>query len=333
MNRLRFAQIGIGGMGAGHLHALRARDDARLMAVCDSNMDLLMPFTEEQEAIATYTDWREVLKRDDLDAAIVVLPHHLYPEVVNAALERGLHVLKEKPLAMNLADGLSMFDTAERTGRTLMVAAQSKFYPSFSEACEFARSGVLGDLFLARGSIIYRWASAFENRWRWRGIKAQSGGVAVIDSGWHLLDLMHWYLGPPVRVFCSLGSRQAIPEGQYDVDERAVLTLDYDTGCVASAVCCYIALPNELKISLHGNTGNLVVDRDTLTTMLGDGTPMHHSLERVDPMAAQLDHFIACVKEGDPPLSSVQEAIHVQRMIEAAYRSAGTHQPVELAEL
>ena len=331
MERLNFAQIGIGGMGAAHLRALRAREDVRLVAVCDNNVELLVPFTEEDEAIATYTDWRELLDRRDLDAAIVVLPHHLYPEVVNTALERGMHVLKEKPLAKDLSDARAMRYAADGAGRTLMVAAQSKFTQSFVEGHSIARSGVLGEFFLARGTIIYRWRSALEDQWSWRGVRAQSGGVAVVDSGWHVLDLINWYLGPPSRVHCSLGASQAVPDSDYDVDERAVLTLDWDSGCVASVVCCYIALPAERKLSLHGTVGSLVVDQDELLTIIGDATPVHHSPAMTDPMAAQLDHFIGSIRDGSEPVSSVREALDVQRIIEAAYRSAETKEPVDLA--
>ncbi len=334
MQPLRFAQIGIGGMGRSHLQALRARDDVELVAVCDTNVDLLTPFADDPVAIATYRDWRELLARDDLDAAIVVLPHYLYPEVVTACLERGLHVLKEKPFAMNLADAQAMLKAAQTAGKTLMVAAQSKFTPSYIAGHSLVQGGVLGQVFLLRAAIIYRWGGAVTNNWRWRGDHSKSGGVAVVDSGWHILDLVHWYRGLPTSVYCSLGHGRALPDSDYDVDDRAALVLDWEDGCVGSVVCCYIALPAERKLTLHGQVGSLIADPDSLTTIIGDNAPVHHDLP-ADPniMGDQLEHFIASLRAGRQPRSNATEALQVQRIIEAAYRSAESGQPVKLADL
>lgn len=329
MQKLRFAIIGAGGMGAGHVSTVQGHPRGEVAVACDVNQDVLAALAAQ--GVAPTTAWQEALDPDRVDAAIITLPHDQYPEVVNTALARGIHVLKEKPFARDLDDARAMLAAAEKSTATLMVAGQGKYSAGYQHAKAVADSGVLGNVFLARGVITYRWGGATGNNWRWRGIRAQSGGVAVIDSGWHILDLITWFRGVPETVYCSLGQGNAFP-GEYDVDDRAVLTLEYADGGLASVICCFICLPNARQMFLHGTEASLEITAETVRLHRGDQTDsvVTSFAPEGNLLRPQLDHFLDLVDAGGDPAAGAREAYDVQRIIDAAYRSAESRRPEAL---
>ena len=134
---------------------------------CDAEQAVLEPLAAT--GVRTTTAWDRALDPAAVDAAVITLPHHLYPDVVNAALGRGIHVLKEKPFARDLEDARTMLAAAEKSSATLMVAGQGKYSAGYQRAKQIAAGGVLGQVFLARGVITYRWGGAVHDNWRWRG--------------------------------------------------------------------------------------------------------------------------------------------------------------------
>ncbi len=329
-DKLRFIQIGCGGIGGSHLALLREYRGIDVVGVCDTDDVVLQPLRDAR--IPAFTDYRALLDAVRADCAVVSLPHFAYPEVVKLCLERNIHVLKEKPFARTLDDARDMTAAAEATGKILMVCGQAKHYPAFRRAKELLEAEAIGDVLVARGIITYRWGNAIDGTWSWRGEHAKSGGVAVIDSGWHILDLIHWYCGAPSRVSCMLGKGNALP-GDYDVDDRAVLTLEFDNGTVAAVTCCFITQPSNRQVVLHGLEGAIDVTSERLVGTYADGK---QEIEEFDEgshtLEPQLEAFVAAVRSGSMPTSGAAEAYHVQRIIDAAYRSAEEGKAVSLRD-
>ena len=339
MDKIRVAVIGVGGIGGGHLRiAKNCADIMKPVAVCDVNVDIAKRVADEYK-IDAHTDYEELCQRGDIDAVITALPHYLYGEVVSCALESGLHVLKEKPFAKTLTDAKRMLNAATASGKKLMVAGQSKFSAAFIKGKEIVDSKALGDIFLTRGAIIYRWGGAIANAWSWRGKEELSGGVAIIDAGWHILDLIHWYRGKPSAVYASVGTMKGVPNtgsarllpSNYDVDDKAVINLEYPDGGIGSIVSCYITLPGETRATLHGVNGSLDVSGGNVTFIL-NGETQEVSLpeQRFDPMTAQMRHFAEIIQSDIESPSSGQRAYEVMEIVDAAYRSAKSRTRVEI---
>lgn len=331
MDKLRFAVIGAGGMGSGHYRTLLEHPRAEVVVACDVNPAVLEPIAAA--GIRTTEAWDEALDPDEVDAAVITLPHNLYPAAVGMALERGIHVLKEKPFARDLDDARLMVEKARKSQAILMVAGQGKYSPGYQRARQIVDTGVLGNVFLARGVITYRWAGAITNNWRWRGKRQLSGGTAVIDSGWHILDILVWLRGMPETVYCSTGRGNAFP-GDYDVDDRAVLTLEYPDGGIASVITCFICLPNARQVFLHGTEASLEVVDTCVKVHKGNVSDAEIMQFEGDgkPLRPQLDHFFELVERGAAPLEGALEAYDIQRVIDAAYRSAASRQPEALKD-
>ena len=324
MDCVRFGIIGAGGIGGHHLQVIADRHDAEVTLACDVSETVTDRLAGAGHAVTG--DWRQVIASTDVDAVVVALPHHLYPTVVPAALRAGKHVLQEKPFAHSLEGALQTVAAARETGSVLMVCGQTKYQAGFQRAKEIVESGMLGDLFMIRGVITYRWSAAFEDRWGWRGDSRLSGGTAIIDSGWHILDLMNWFAGVPGFVYASTGGGNALP-GAYDVDDRAVLTMDYPCGAVGVATISFICLPSRRKVTIHGTKGSIEIEPTELKLHIGteqDAEIITLKTES-DALRPQMGHFLDLIRSGADPVEGALEALDVQRVIDAAYRSARSH--------
>lgn len=331
--KIRIAAIGVGGIGGSQLRiaANNCADVMEPVAVCDINADIAKRVAEEYQ-VDFHTDYKELCDRGDVDALVTALPHYLYGEVVSYALASGIHVLKEKPFAKTLSDAKQMVEAAEANKKKLMTAGQNKFASAFIKGKEIVDSGSLGDIFLTRGAIIYRWGGAINDAWGWRGKEELSGGVAIIDAGWHILDMIHWYRGMPSAVYASTGMMKGITKSEYDVDDKAVLILEYPDGGVGNIVSCYITLPGEMRATLHGTNGSLDVSGGNLTFIL-NGETQEVSLpeQEFDPMTAQMRHFAEIIlSDTDSPKSGGERAYEVMQIVDAAYRSAKNRETIEI---
>lgn len=322
MGKVRLGVIGAGGIGNTHLKAIeQCTDMAALAAVCDIAAEVRERVAQTW-GVDAYADYHDLLKRDDIEAVIIALPHHLHEKVAVAALQAGKHVLLEKPLARSLEEGERIVVTAKVSGKRLLVGGQSKFLPTFQRAKELIASGVLGDIFLTRGTLIYRWEPALRNQFGWRGFKALSGGVAIIDAGWHLLELLVWLRGMPQSVLAMTGAMKAVPNAEYDVDDKAALLFNYADGGIGTAVISYVTLPSEWRLIFHGTKGVLEVTLERLTFWQGTEVTETFEPEPIDAFSAQLRHFLGVVQDVERPIRTPDDALAVIRLIEAAYLSA-----------
>lgn len=331
--KIRMGFIGVGGIGGSHLRIARTLPDLiEPVAVCDVNSDVVGKIGKEYNLDA-HTDYKELCHRGDIDAVAMALPHYLYGEAVCCALEAGLHVFKEKPFTSSLADADQILTAANKSGKLVVLAGQNKFTPGFIKGKELIDSQLLGGIFLTRGAIIYRWGGAITNNWSWRGKQKLSGGVAVIDAGWHILDMIHWYRGKPSAVYASLGTMKGVPDSDYDVDDKVALVLEYPDGGIASVVSCYITLPAETRLTLHGVNGSLSASGSSIDLIIsGEAQAVALPEQKLDSMTAQMVHFVDTIASGrDSSIAGLQRAYEVMQVVDAAYRSAEAGARVELA--
>ena len=143
---IRIGLIGCGGMGQSHRAAFaKMQGRARFAAAVDLNLSRAQATADLMGCDTVATDYRHIL--DDIDAAILALPHHLHHPVGMDLLRRGKHLLMEKPLANSEAECLDLIQTAERANRTLMVAYCMRFHPIVVEMERLLKARTYGDLF------------------------------------------------------------------------------------------------------------------------------------------------------------------------------------------
>ena len=345
-NTVRVGIIGAGNIAASaHVPGYRAATDVEIAAVCDIVPGKAVTFAAEHGIPKAYESHLEMLEKETLDAVSVCTPNFAHKQTTIDALRAGRHVLCEKPIAMNLAEGEAMAAAAREAGRTLQIGLHWRFTAEAQVLKRYADSGDLGDIYY--GEATY---------WRRRGIpgwgvftrKALQGGGALIDIGVHTLDHTMWLMGSPRPVavsgvtYAAFGKRSDVVSiwapwdpAKFDVDDTAIAMIRFANGASLLLRASWAA--NIEKA--YGETRILGTRGGAHMSPLQIFTEAHGALVNVTPTnlpevkahVEEVKHFVSCVRDGTTCLVDLRQVLDVQAVIDAIYRSAEAGREVVLS--
>src|SRR5689334_18094860 len=224
---IRVGIIGCGQIAQAHLtqYAKMSREDVSVVAVADINEPCARATAEKFSVAQVYTDFRELLKRDDLDAVDVCLHNNLHRPVTELALYGGKHVYCEKPMAGSYADAAAMLATARQTGKKLSVQLVTLFSNETRAAKELIDAGELGELYFARSTGWRRRGRPFVDGYGTPTFvqKRNSAGGALYDMGVYHISQILYLLGNPAPARISGKTYQ-----KTDMDEKRRQVSGYD---------------------------------------------------------------------------------------------------------
>jgi predicted dehydrogenase len=332
MQPIRVAVIGAGHMGERHARIFAGMPDVELVAVCDTREDAARDLAARTAASA-YSDFGELLRRDDLDAVSVCTPDGLHREPSELAMLGGRHVLVEKPIATTLADAGAMVEAAARAGVMLLVGHCLRFDPRYDQARQAVERGELG----AIQTIYTRRANT---------VAAQDrlGGRCSLPLflGVHDYDVMRWLVGSEVERVTAESKWGLLQEQGFPVEDANCALLRFADGVLGIAELSWI-LPRgfpaagDHRLDVVGGAGSLSIA--TLETGLrrADG----QRAIQVDTMAApsvqghpggmfyfELRHFVDCVRGRATPAVTPHDAVMALRIALAVERAATTGMPI-----
>ena len=193
---LKFGMIGVGKICQGcHLPAYDKLDDVKIVAICDINEDRLNEIGKRYPDAKRYTDYREMIENEELDAVDICTPNNIHSEAAVFALDHGLHVMCEKPDAVSVCEAEKMKNAAEKSGKTLMVMRNNRYRPSTKFLKQYIAEGKMGEIYAGRCGWVRR--RGIPGKGGWFTTKALSGGGPLIDLGVHMIDLAIWLMGNP----------------------------------------------------------------------------------------------------------------------------------------
>ncbi len=317
---LRFGIVGTGGMGGVHLREINARQDARVAALCDVSETALertrAALGERAAGVTSFTDLHRMLAEADLDAVVVATPHTQHAGHVTAALERGLHVLVEKPMATTAADARAIIAKAEGAGRVVAIAYQRHGSPTYKRAHEAIASGAIGDIRLVTVLIAQDCLANFLPGRTWRADPALSGGGHFMDTGSHINDMMLWVSGLRPEAVCAQIDRFGTL-----VDVCTALTIRFDNGAVGTFAATALSPEWREEFSFYGTKGVLNIRDGNLRLQIKgqDGVALVGEGDAIRPV----EDFIATVRGQKPaPQAPPLYGLRVAQISEAAYKSA-----------
>ncbi len=256
MEKVRFAVVGAGSMGKQHMKYMKEGNYAELVSVCDVNKVAAGEVATEY-GIKSYTNYEECFDAGDVEAVLITTPHFFHPPIAIAAMERGLHVLCEKPVAVSVSDADRMTEAAEKTGVKYGVMFQRRTTPAMRKAKEIISSGELGEIW--RTAMVetdsFR-TQAYYDAAGWRGTWAGEGGGILMNQGPHPFDVFIWLGGMPTKVF---GRVQTLHH-DIEVEDTASALLTYANGGSGSIAASTWESPGQSIILLVGGNGMLVVE-------------------------------------------------------------------------
>lgn len=258
MGRPRLGFVGVGWIGAMRMESVAASGAAEVVAVCDPSEERLEAARAAHGVVAGFPSYDELLEEAsalDLDGVVIATPNALHAEQTVAALERGLAVFCQKPLALDAAEARAMIDTARRADRLLGVDYSYRYTDGARALKELADSGAFD-----RVTFI---ETVFHNAYgpgkAWCNDPELAGGGALIDLGVHQIDLALWILGGRgVNAVHGSALRRGVPVGRGAIDDFAIAHLELEGGTVVHMAVSWEAHAGRdclIRTTIHGTDG------------------------------------------------------------------------------
>jgi predicted dehydrogenase len=345
-------RVGIAGAGIGlrYARSFQAVDGVEVAALCAATTRTAGPAAEELGIPAVHTDYAEMLDSHELDIAVVATPNDLHHAQTLSALERGLHVVCDKPLALDAGQAREMRDAAVAAGRRQLVPFWLRFVPSVRRARELLAGGTLGEPFFCD----LRWHNlGFGDPFgpmRWQFSRTRAGSGAIANLGPHVVDLVELLAGPLVEV--AAGAALSVRErdgGVPDVEDTVAATGRLANGALVSFLASSVAWTHrtQLQASVHCAGGGLELSLSTrwdgtleerLTLMCrGETSPQPVDLGVADGAKAQdqayvdlVDELVRAIREDRPAVPSFDEGLRAQLVLDALVAAAAERRWVEI---
>ena len=327
--------------GTGYInqfHAQAAQNlGLELAAVINHKTDSMVEFGKRFSISRQYTGVEAMLKDGNINAFIVGTPNYLHFPQTIAALNAGVHVLVEKPMAMNAQEAERMCEAAEKSGALLMVAHCWRFDPDVLWLKE--QSPKLGKIIRTKGYGVHtNWGPS-----GWFAQKEFAGGGAMADMGIHALDTARFLLDDPnpVKVYAKIGTYYK----DLDVDDTGVIIVEWENGAISYFESGWWQPHTdgpEAATQLYGTRGfgqifptrlEIPNGQDRKIDVIDSGLPFPRQKHTPQSLYdSQLKYFVACIRNNEMPNPGGREGLVNMKVVDAAYESARTGRVVEIKQ-
>lgn len=332
---VKVALAGAGYIAEIHAQAIRNHSDADLVAVVEKFPEQAGQFAKKHRINGVFQTVEEMITDGSVDALVIGTPNFLHASQATAALDVGIHVMVEKPMAMNTAEALTMQAAAAKSGAQLMVAHCWRFDEEVLWL--MARTEKLGQIIRTKGIGVHsNWGPT-----GWFTQKRLAGGGALADMGIHAIDTARFLLGDPepISVYAKIGTYYS----DFDVDDTGTILVNWDNG-VNSLIESgwwqpYMDGP-EAATQLYGRRGfgqvfptrmEIPYAVEQKLDVIEGGFPFPRQEHCPQEMYnRQMAHFIESIINNQTPNPGAAEGIANMKIVDAAYESARIGQVVEI---
>jgi predicted dehydrogenase len=337
--------VGCGFQGRLHLECLRHVPDASVVAVCDRDPERLRAAVEDFAVPNGFEDHRTLLEHQPVDLLTICTMPAAHCEITLDGLDAGVAILCEKPMADDLESARTMAAASRRCGRPLSVGYNLRYSTAAQAARRFVQEGGLGPPVCARGSML-------ETEIPWWGphqINAVSGGGALASTAVHMIDLLVWLASNPRPLTATASSARLYPRKRGDTAPDLPASRDYDVEDLAFG---HVRFEGGFWLTIEGGWTWDAPGSECRFDLVGDraqvsAEPLRFSAERggklVDitggatgdldfprSVARELSDVVAAIRDGREPLVTAEQALDVQAVVDALYRSAAQGKEVEV---
>lgn len=346
--KLRIGIIGCGFISAVHLGGYAKCKEVKLVAFCDIIEERAQAAFDKfgSEESHVYTDYREMLAKENLDAVSVCTENNMHAVITIAALNAGCHVFCEKPMAITGAEADTMVAAAKKNGKKLTVGYQMRFTEDEELLRREVVKGALGKVYYAEATTLRRrgvptWG-VFLN-------KTKQGGGPLIDTGTHILDSTLWLMNDYSPVVSAIGSTYDMLIGRggfnngghwdidaFEVEDSAFGTVTLASGAMIVVKATWAVNINEMNVNevlLCGDNAGASL-RNGKLTMNGESNdrlwqyvPEELNKSALTPYDKEIIAWVSALVNDTDPVVLPEEAAHVVKVLEAIYISARSGKP------
>ncbi|WP_019908028.1 Gfo/Idh/MocA family protein [Thermoanaerobacter indiensis] len=349
MEKLKVAIIGAGSIAEiGHLPYYKNHPKVQLVAIVDKDLKRAQYMQEKYSIHKIYSSFEEMVNDIKVDAVSICTPNVDHFPIAWEALNRGIHILVEKPLTTTYEEALKLQKIAIEKKCVAMVGMIHRFRNDVKALKKYVETGELGDIYYAKAKILRRRGTPRG----WFTDKGSSGGGALMDIGVHALDLAWWLAGSPLPISVSghlvkgIGPyntdfihvwRSAIDEnnnlGKFDVEDFATAFIRFEKGLVIHLeVSWAINGPQDegLKVELYGTKGGLTLEPLAFYYEKNNVfNEMKLVVNKNNPFEEEINHFVDSILNGTVPNSSIEDGVEVVKMLEAIMKSSESKEEIK----
>lgn len=316
---LRVGIIGAGGIGKTHLRAWAANGIAPT-AIADANPEMLAA------AIAghggqPYATGLDLVASGAVDIVSICTPPAFHADLAVAALDAGMAVLCEKPLATSVGDAERVAEAVERTGALFAMGFCHRFQPHIEALKAMIDGRELGVIREFRNRFAGHLANVEQT---WFSNPQIAGGGVLADTSIHSIDLFRYLIGDPVRVHALTSVCESGLGPSLDVEDTGVITLQSAAGVLGVIESSWRTPVGEWTLAVHGTGGSAIVDYadHTLRACTKGGEWADLAVADDDRFGREIAAFIACWQGEDTPRATIADGVAATRILDAAYRAA-----------
>lgn len=347
---IRIAIIGTGHRAWAHLAILKSLPQFQVVALADPTPANLDRGASLAPGAKTYSDYKKMLaERNDVDAVVVITPSFLHAEVTIAALNKGLPVLCEKPMATKVEDANRMIEASRKNGKLLYIGFQKRMVPTTAKMKELAMAGAIGN-------IEFVSANLFRGDWNpesWKYTDPKTGvatnwryltfteGSAILEDGIHEMDSLNWIVNGPIARVTAAGGNNVYKDRE-TIDHAAII-VEYESGTKLSFDFCLFGAggAESRRMVIIGDKGVMTPENGKVVIHgrgKGSGTKSYDAAETKENFAkvtgaSALDNetykqylaFEKSVRTGTPPPVSPEAGKNAIKIILLAEKSLRTH--------
>jgi myo-inositol 2-dehydrogenase / D-chiro-inositol 1-dehydrogenase len=336
----------IGSRFQGDIHAASFKimpEEAEVVAVASPTPGSAAKLADRYGIPRVFTDYREMLKEDDIEMVTVTAPNRLHAQMTVDIANAGKHVVCEKPLCMTLEEADLMIETCRRQGVLLMYAEELFFTPKYVKAKEMADQGAFGKIYLVKQAERHFGPHA---SWFWD--VDQSGGGVFMDMGCHGIAFCYWFLDRPKikQVTCQMGTY--VHTEKTKGEDNSICILEFENGATGLIENSWARRGGmEDRIEVYGEGGVTYADLH-----MGNAMPTYseygygYAVEKAPTTKGwthpvfeelwnygfpqEMAHFARCVRGKEEPQATGEDGRMVQEILYAGYQSAGSGAKVTL---
>ena len=295
----------------------------KLISICDTNQKALESVLNLYPTVKGFSSSEKLLEYQKPDMVIIAIPHKFYLNTIEKFAKEGVHIIKEKPFASSLEEAIVLNNIIKKNNVFLGITLQRRYHPMYIEFKKQIHN--LGKIFLIEGTYGLNISQLDEG---WRAKYELAKGGALLDMGYHFIDLLIWYMGLPnsITARMSRGNRE---NQKYDVEDTVNLNFEYynnkyDEKTLGRFLISRVLPEKKEQLSIYGTKGSIKMENSRLLIFDLDGNiinKIEFNISKRDVVTNQILDFSNLIKKYKKDDSFYKEHFKHIAFLEASYES------------
>lgn len=331
---MNVAVVGCGLIGFKRAKALTENDE--LIACCDTDFQRAETMANEFGCLA-FEDYKELFNEEKIDIVIVSVVNKFINEIASYSLNKGKHVVAEKPLGRNCREAKRMVDLAIKKNLCLKTGFNHRFHPAIWKAKKLIEDGKIGPLFNIRARYGHGGRPGMEKEWR--ASKEICGGGELLDQGVHIIDLCRWFAGDIIEVFGKVKTKF----WDMDVEDNSYVYMNTEKNVDIQFQVSWTNWKNIFSFEIFGRDGYLRIEGlggsyGTESLEIGlrkkEGGAPDVEMKLFDgadiSWGKEWQEFVSAIIENRAPIGDGYDGMKANKVVEAIYKSNKLNQVIKI---